>query len=78
VAIDPQIQVSIEQHALARDRPDQRADDLVTLAVVLKPETNPPAGEVRHGSSRWRFSNRVELLEAVDAASQKAQEKDSQ
>lgn len=38
------------------------------LAVVLEVRRDPPAGRVQMGSRQWRFANRVELLEAIDAA----------
>jgi hypothetical protein len=44
--------------------------------VVLDPTTDPPVGQVHHGSARWRFANRVQLLEAIDAAAKQAQRGD--
>ena len=38
------------------------------LALVLDPASGPPAGQVQLGCTGWRFSNRVELLEAIDFA----------
>ena len=40
----------------------------VMVAVLLDRDGEPPAGHVHHGALRWRFGNRVELLEAIDAA----------
>ena len=57
----------------SRTRPSQDpqrlpAGDWILLATVLEAGCEPPAGYVQHGSARWRFVNRVELLEAIDAA----------
>ena len=75
--IDPRLQVRIEVDPLSRGRRDPTAGEPLVLAVLLEPHTNPPAGQVHHGSTRWIFANRVELLEAIDAASVHAQQKDS-
>jgi hypothetical protein len=42
------------------------------LALVLEPASEPPAGQVQLGCTGWRFSNRVELLEAIDFARERA------
>ena len=50
------------------DREAGPAERSVLLAVLLDRDGEPPAGHVHHGALRWRFGNRVELLEAIDAA----------
>jgi hypothetical protein len=67
------IRLSVEITRLARfiDVPDRKAASAernVLLAVLLDRDGEPPAGHVHHGALRWRFANRVELLEAIDAA----------
>jgi hypothetical protein len=72
---DPHVRVSVELSPAVSARPDLWAlvSHPVLLAVVLDPATDPPVGQVHHGSARWRFANRVQLLEAIDAASRQAQ-----
>jgi hypothetical protein len=69
------VRVSIELSPAACARRDLwgLVADPVLLAVVLDPATDPPVGQVHHGSARWRFANRVQLLEAIDAAARQAQ-----
>jgi hypothetical protein len=40
------------------------------MTVAL--ESDHPVGEVQMGSRRWRFANRVQMLEAIDAACDEA------
>jgi hypothetical protein len=46
--------------------------DLTVVAMMLAVETGCPVGEVQLGTLRWRFGNRVEMLEAIDAACEEA------
>jgi hypothetical protein len=42
------------------------------ITIMMAVGGDPPAGEVQLGTQRWCFANRVEMLEAIDAACEQA------
>ena len=42
--------------------------DVVLLVLALESGTEPPVGSLFHGFLQWSFTNRVELLHAIDDA----------
>ena len=74
------LRVSIEMQSASASHPSESALSRLTLenpdtalvAVVLEVRREPPAGRVQVGSTEWHFGNRVELLEAIDAAYEQA------
>lgn len=68
VAARSRLRVSIALDRLAGSAAVDSAAGGVVLALLLEAEREPPAGYVQHGAARWRFVNRVELLQAIDAA----------
>jgi hypothetical protein len=69
----PRIRLTVEINRaapfmLAPEREAGPVDRHVLLAVLLDRNGEPPTGHVHHGAFQWRFGNRVELLEAIDAA----------
>jgi hypothetical protein len=42
------------------------------IAMTVAVESGAPVGQVQMGTRRWRFANRVQMLEAIDAACDEA------
>ena len=74
------VRVSIEMQSTSASHPSESAlsqhtlenPDTALVAVVLEVRREPPTGRVQVGSTEWHFGNRVELLEAIDAAYEQA------
>jgi hypothetical protein len=66
------VRVELENAGPAAHRFDADTPAPAVLAVILALEKDLPSGEVQLGTLRWRFGNRVELLEAIEAAREEA------